>query len=26
VDLQKVGCGVWNGFSWLRIETGGVHL
>jgi hypothetical protein len=21
-DLQEVGCGVWIGLSWLRIETG----
>jgi hypothetical protein len=26
MDLQEVGCGVWNGSSWLRIGTGGVHL
>jgi hypothetical protein len=26
VDLQEVGCGVWTGMSWLRIETGGGHL
>jgi hypothetical protein len=26
VDLQEVGCGVWTGLSWLRIETGGRHL
>jgi hypothetical protein len=25
MDLQ-VGCGVWTGLSWLRIETGGGHL
>jgi hypothetical protein len=25
-DLQEVGCGVWAGLSWLRIETGGGHL
>jgi hypothetical protein len=24
-DLQEVGCGVWTGLSWFRIETGG-HL
>jgi hypothetical protein len=24
--LQEVGCGVWNGLSWLRIETDGQHL
>jgi len=23
MDLQEVGCGVWNGSSWLRIRTGG---
>ena len=22
MDLQEVGCGVWNGSSWLRIATG----
>jgi hypothetical protein len=22
----EVGCGVWTGLSWLRIETGGGHL
>jgi hypothetical protein len=27
MDLQEVvGCGVWSGLSWLRIETGGGHL
>jgi hypothetical protein len=26
IDLQKVGWGVWNGLSWLRIETGGGQL
>jgi hypothetical protein len=26
IDLQEVGCGVWNGLSWLRIETGGGKL
>jgi hypothetical protein len=25
-DLQGVGCGLWNGLSWLRIETDGGHL
>jgi hypothetical protein len=25
-DLQEVGCGVWSGLSWLRIETIGRHL
>jgi hypothetical protein len=24
--LQEVGCGVWTGLGWLRIETGGGHL
>jgi hypothetical protein len=23
MDLQEVGCGVWNGSSWLRIYTDG---
>jgi hypothetical protein len=26
VDLQEVGCGVWTGLGWLRIETGGGKL
>jgi hypothetical protein len=26
VDLQEIGCGVWTGFSWLRIGTGGGQL
>jgi hypothetical protein len=26
MDLQEVEYGVWNGLSWLRIETGGGHL
>jgi hypothetical protein len=26
IYLQEVGCGVWTGLSWLRIETGGRHL
>jgi hypothetical protein len=26
MDLQKVGCGVWTGSSWLRIGTDGGHL
>jgi hypothetical protein len=26
VDLQRVGCGVWTGLSWLRIGTGGGHM
>jgi hypothetical protein len=25
-DLQEVGCGVWTGLIWLRIETGGGQL
>ena len=25
-DIQEVGCVVWTGLSWLRIETGGEHL
>jgi hypothetical protein len=25
-DLQEVGCGVWAGLGWLRIETGDGHL
>jgi hypothetical protein len=24
--LQEVGCGVWTGLGWLRIETGGGYL
>jgi hypothetical protein len=24
--LQEVGCGVWTGLIWLRIETGGEKL
>jgi hypothetical protein len=23
MDLRKTGCGVWSGFNWLRIGTGG---
>jgi Cu2+-containing amine oxidase len=23
MDFQEVGCGVWTGYSWLRIGTGG---
>ena len=23
MDLREVGCGVWSGSSWIRIETGG---
>jgi hypothetical protein len=23
VDLQEMGCGVWTGLSWLRIERAG---
>jgi hypothetical protein len=26
MELQEVGCGVWTGLSWLRIETGGGHM
>ena len=26
LDLREVGCGVWTGWSWLRIGTGGGHL
>jgi hypothetical protein len=26
MDLQEVGCKIWTGLSWLRIETGGEHL
>jgi hypothetical protein len=26
MNLQKVGCGVWTGLSWLSIKTGGGHL
>jgi hypothetical protein len=26
MDLQEVGCGVWTGLDWLRIETGGGQL
>jgi hypothetical protein len=26
MDLQEVGCGVWTGLGWLRIETGGEKL
>jgi hypothetical protein len=26
MDLQEVGCGVWTGLGWLRIETGGEQL
>jgi hypothetical protein len=26
IDFQEVGCGVWIGFSWLRIETVDGHL
>jgi hypothetical protein len=26
IALQEVGCGVWTGLGWLRIETGGGHL
>jgi hypothetical protein len=23
MDLTEIGCEVWSGFNWLRIETGG---
>jgi hypothetical protein len=26
MDLREVGCAVWTGFGWLRIETGGGAL
>jgi hypothetical protein len=26
MDLEEVGCGVWTGLGWLRIETGVGHL
>ena len=26
MEFQEVGCGGMDGSSWLRIETGGVHL
>jgi len=26
MDLQEVGCGVWTGSSWIRIETVDGHL
>jgi len=26
MDLQKVGCGIWTGLGWPRIETGGGRL
>jgi hypothetical protein len=26
MDVQEVGCGVWTGLSWLRIETTSGHL
>jgi len=26
MDLQEMGCGVWTGPSWLKIETVGGHL
>jgi hypothetical protein len=25
-DLQEVGCGVWTGLGWLKIETDVGHL
>ena len=26
MDLQEVGCGMWTGLGWPRIETGGERL
>jgi len=26
MDLQEVGCGIWTGLGWPRIETGGGRL
>jgi hypothetical protein len=26
MDLREVGCGVWSGFTWLRIGTVGALL
>jgi hypothetical protein len=26
MDLKEVGCGVWTGWSWLRMGTGGGQL
>jgi hypothetical protein len=26
MDLQEVGCEIWNGLGWLRIEAGGGKL
>jgi len=26
VDLQEVGCGLWTGLGWPRIDTGGERL
>jgi hypothetical protein len=26
MDIQEVGCGVWTGLGWLRIEAGGGQL
>jgi hypothetical protein len=26
MDFEEVGCGLWTGLSWLRIETSGGHL
>jgi hypothetical protein len=26
INPQEVGCGVWTGLGWLRIETGGGQL
>jgi hypothetical protein len=25
MDLRDIGCGVWSGFTWLRMGTGGEH-
>ena len=26
MDLQEVGCGIWTGLGWPRMETGGGRL
>jgi hypothetical protein len=26
MDLQEVGCRIWTGLDWLRIDIGGRHL
>jgi len=26
MDIKEMGCGVWTGSNWLRIETGGGSL